>query len=102
MTAKMAKIEESDLLREYDRARKRTDAYALYTALAAPERKCRYCGNHRIPWAGSKLDGHAKCIVDASFKHFVGMYLSRHDVTIARVAELLNLSTAVVRSWSRR
>lgn len=37
---------------------------------------CRYCGRHWRQWTGSKLDGHAACIVTEDFKLRVAELLS--------------------------
>jgi hypothetical protein len=61
---------------------------------------CRYCGKHWCRWAGSKLDGHAACIVTDDFKRQLAALL-RHspDVTYQAVANAIGVSLAVVRAW---
>lgn len=62
---------------------------------------CRYCGKHWQPWAGSKLDGHAACLVTEDFKQRVGDLLrSSPTVTYGKIAEAIGVSAAVVRSWT--
>ena len=66
---------------------------------AAPN-TCRYCGKHWRQWAGSKLDGHAACIVTEDFKRRLGEFLRSSTVTYAAVAEAIGVTPAVVRSWT--
>lgn len=61
---------------------------------------CRYCGRHWRRWNGSKLDGHAACIVTDDFKLYVTELLSSSTVTYAAIAEIIGVSPSVVRSWS--
>lgn len=62
---------------------------------------CRYCGKHWRQWAGSKLDGHAACIVTPEFKRRLADLLrSSPGVTYASVAVAIGVTTAVVRSWT--
>jgi len=61
---------------------------------------CRYCGQTWHPFAGSRLDGHAACLVGKSFKLRVGELLRMPTVTYAAVAEVLGVSYGVVRSWA--
>jgi hypothetical protein len=63
-------------------------------------RICRYCGKSWQPFAGSRLDGHAACLVGASFKRRVGELLRLPTVTYAEVAETLGVTSGVVRSWA--
>jgi len=62
---------------------------------------CRYCGRHWRKWTGSKLDGHAACVVTADFKQQLAeMMRSCPDVTFLAVARALGVSPAVVQSWT--
>ena len=62
---------------------------------------CRYCGKHWRQWAGSKLDGHAACIVTEDFKRRLGEILrSSPMMTYATVASAIGVTPAVVRSWT--
>jgi hypothetical protein len=62
---------------------------------------CRYCGKHWQRWTGSKLDGHAACIVTEDFKRHVGELLrSSPTMTYVAVAEAIGVTPAVVRSWT--
>lgn len=62
--------------------------------------KCRYCGDYWRRWAGSKLDGHAACIVTDDFKRRILELLRPSTVTYRAVAEALGVSISVVRSWT--
>ena len=61
---------------------------------------CRYCGRHWRQWAGSKLDGHAACIVTDDFKRQLAEFFrASPGMTFQAVAIVLGVSAAVVRSW---
>lgn len=71
-------------------------------APSIPSRSCRYCGKHRGSWAGSRLDGHALCVVGDEFKVFVGQQMRAHcRLTYAVVAQAVGVSHSVVRAWYR-
>lgn len=61
---------------------------------------CRYRGKHWRRWAGSKLDGHAACIVTDDFKLHLAELLRSPTVTFAAIAEAIGVTPAVVRSWT--
>ena len=61
---------------------------------------CRYCGKHWRQWVGSKLDGHAACIVTEDFKRRLGELLRSPKVTYQAIAEAIGVTPAVVRSWT--
>lgn len=62
---------------------------------------CRYCGKHWRQWTGSKLDGHAACVVTNDFKRELANLLrSSPAVTYRSVAEALGVTPSVVRSWT--
>lgn len=68
---------------------------------ALPPGTCRYCGKPRQKWTGSKLDGHAACIVTEDFKRRVGDVLRTSPrLTYAAIAKLLNVTPGIVRSWA--
>lgn len=61
---------------------------------------CPYCGGWWRKWPGSKLDGHAACIVPQWFKDNLSREMrSRADLRYADVAAAIGVSTSVVRSW---
>jgi hypothetical protein len=66
----------------------------------APEDLCRYCGRPWRAWPGSRLDGHAACIVGEDFKRSVGDFLRSPRVSYAAVARALGVTPGVVRSWA--
>jgi len=66
----------------------------------APPDTCRYCGKHWRKWAGSKLDGHAACIVPEDFKQELTALLRSSTVTFQVVADAIGVSTSIVRSWT--
>lgn len=61
---------------------------------------CRYCGKHWRRWAGSKLDGHAACIVTDDFKRRLSEILRSPSVTYQAIADAIGVTSAVVRSWT--
>lgn len=62
---------------------------------------CRYCGRHWRRWTGSKLDGHAACIVTEDFKRrLVELLQSSPEMTYAAIATAIGVTPAVVRSWT--
>jgi hypothetical protein len=62
---------------------------------------CRYCGRHWRQWAGSKLDGHAACIVTDDFKDQLERLLrSSPEMTYVAIAAALGVSASIVRSWT--
>jgi hypothetical protein len=61
---------------------------------------CRYCGKHWRQWAGSKLDGHAACIVTDDFKLHLVDLLRSPTVTYQAIASAIGVTPAVVRSWT--
>lgn len=65
-----------------------------------PPLTCRYCGRYWRRWAGSKLDGHAACVVTEDFKLRVGALLRSPTVTYGAVGEVIGVTPAVVRSWT--
>lgn len=61
---------------------------------------CRYCGRYWECFAGSKLDGHAKCIVTQSFKRRLHAFLAANPaITFRGVAAHLGVTESVVRAW---
>ena len=61
---------------------------------------CRYCGRHWRQWAGSKLDGHAACIVTEDFKQRLTALLRSPRVTYQAIADAIGVTPSVVRSWT--
>ena len=61
---------------------------------------CRYCGRHWRQWAGSKLDGHAACIVTEDFKQRLVDLLRSPMVTYQAISNAIGVTPAVVRSWT--
>jgi hypothetical protein len=83
----------------YARERERTSAMPIAEPDGAPPH-CRYCGKHWRHWAGSKLDGHAQCIVGDQFKRSVArVFYSDPRISIWTIANALGVSYSVVRAW---
>jgi len=62
---------------------------------------CRYCGRRWLKYAGTKLDGHAACVVTEDFKRQIGDLLrSSPEITFKHVAEAIGVTVAVVRAWT--
>lgn len=70
------------------------------TPFDIPINTCRYCGKHWRLWTGSKLDGHAACVVTEDFKRRVGELLRSPTVTYSMIAETIGLTPSIVRSWT--
>lgn len=87
------------LVREYDRTRIEVNAAALFASGSAAFQICRYCGKHWRLWAGSQLDGHAKCLVTARFKSDLAVALKDPTLTYGTIATLLGVTKSVVRAW---
>jgi len=66
----------------------------------AERNTCRYCGKHWRQWAGSKLDGHAACIVTEDFKQHLVEILRSPTMTYRKIADTIGMTPAVVRSWT--
>lgn len=66
----------------------------------APPNTCRYCGRHWRRWTGSKLDGHAACIVTDDFKRRLAEILSAPTMTYRVIADAIGVTPSVVRSWT--
>lgn len=86
----------------YHNARMSTSQRARWDASdpGAPPNTCRYCGKHWRAWFGSKLDGHAACIVTDDFKREVRDLLGDPRLSYQTVAEAIGVTPAVVRSWT--
>ena len=97
---------------EFDAARLRDD-FRLSNMMASQRARwcaddpgaepntCRYCGRHWRQWTGSKLDGHAACIVTDDFKqHLSGLFRSNPGMTYDAIATAIGVTPAVVRSWT--
>lgn len=65
----------------------------------APLDTCRFCGKHWRRWAGSTLDGHAKCIVGEDFKTWLRDLMRDPTLTYSKVSAAIGVSVSVVRSW---
>lgn len=62
---------------------------------------CRYCGKRWRPWAGSKLDGHAACVVTEDFKQQLAEVLrSSPTMTYVALAKALGVTPGMVRAWT--
>lgn len=90
----------ADLCESFSRARDEASAAARYAPDDAPPDTCRYCGDHWRRWAGSKLDGHAKCIVTDSFKGELAAVLRNPRIGYSDVALAIGVTPSVVRSWT--
>jgi hypothetical protein len=90
------------LRRRYEFDRMLTSAHAYWDAddPNAPANTCRYCGRHWLKWFGSKLDGHASCVVTDDFKQILhDRVWHAADITIVAAATALGVSESVMRSW---
>lgn len=60
---------------------------------------CRYCGLPWRPWAGTKLDGHAVCVVPPHVQDFAYHLASTGCVTTNRLAVRFSVSPSTVMAW---
>lgn len=61
---------------------------------------CRYCAGRWQRWEGSKLDGHAACVVTEAFKiQLAEVMRANPSISIKQVASVLDMSSQIVRSW---
>lgn len=82
----------------FEASRSRVEASAILRE-PVPDR-CRYCGARWRKWAGSRLDGHARCFVDDDFIRIARAAL-RGPIGLSVVADLLGVSLSVIRAWLR-
>jgi hypothetical protein len=66
-------------------------------------RRCRYCGGSWQRNAGSRLDGHAACIVSEAFKAEVAALYRRDPlVTLGTLASACGVPRSVITEWIGR
>jgi hypothetical protein len=61
---------------------------------------CRYCGKHWKAYAGSKIDGHAACIVTEDFKQVLYQAIRSSSVSYQAIADAFGVTPSVIRSWT--
>lgn len=88
----------AEIRASYDRARLAANREAVHQS-NVPPLTCRYCGMHWRLWNGSKLDGHAKCIVTPEFKAQLAASIRDTLIPYSAVGEAVGVSSSVVRSW---
>jgi hypothetical protein len=90
------------LLEEFHTAKQIVAQHARWSATdAVPVNTCRYCGRYWQHRFGSRLDGHAACIVTEDFKRRVGEVLrSSPTVTYRSLAKTLGVTPGIVNSWA--
>lgn len=98
----MSAFDEQALRDEYHAARRTVSQRARWDASdpGAPSNTCRYCEKHWRRWNGSKLDGHAACVVTEDFKEHIKDLLRSPMVSYAAISSVLGVSASVVRSWT--
>lgn len=78
----------------------RAEAICARSMLAVEPDTCRYCRRWWKQWTGSKLDGHAKCIVPMWFKRQLAeLYRSNPALTYEAIGNAIGVTPSVVRSW---
>lgn len=74
---------------------------ARHTA-PAQRNTCSYCGRFWIPFGGSRLAGHATCVVSEQFQRLVEVrWRCDPRLTFGAIARTLGVSTATVVAWVR-
>ena len=98
----MTRIDAAALRDEFRYANMAASQRALWCSgyPGAEPNTCRYCGRHWRQWAGSKLDGHAACIVTEDFKQRLVALLQSSTVTYQAIADAIGVTPSVVRSWT--
>lgn len=91
----IAELKASQLRCSYESARQAARMSAKFSAEDCPAKTCRYCGEFWWPFAGTKLDGHAKCQVPESFKVYVGGIKRAQQA----IADEIGVSLSVLRAW---
>ncbi len=91
----------TDVLTELRAAYEADRAERLAGAIPEPPPNiCRYCGQHRWELPGSRLDGHARCVVSHAFKaRLISVLNGRPPVSYKAAA--LALGVDVIRAWYR-
>lgn len=74
---------------------------AAFPTVLDDQRICRYCRMDRKIYAGTMLDGHARCVVSDGFKRYLGDVMRDPRLTYDRVAKALEVSVITVRTWFR-
>lgn len=88
---------------EYKASRARQNAKAKFPSeTAAGADTCRYCGRFWRKWTGSKLDGHAKCLVDERFRFLMRTCTVNPQLSYDKIGQRLGVTVSVVRCWATR
>lgn len=66
-----------------------------------PHGTCRYCGKTRQHYAGSKLDGHAGCMVGDGFKRQLAEAMRDPRLNYDLLAGALGVTSTTIRAWFR-
>lgn len=77
----------------------RTETNATAALRSDVDATCRYCGKYWCKWPGSKLDGHAQCVVTPAFKQLACSIYRDPTITTRDMANALGVTEAVIRSW---
>lgn len=81
----------------------RAECARAATSIAdTPRNTCGYCGRFWRPFGGSKLAGHATCVVSEAFQRQVEFrYRTDPRLTMVAIARKLDVSVATVVAWVR-
>jgi len=89
----------ADLPRLYAAARAEASAGKPVVEDVPPD-TCRYCGKHLHLWPGTRISGHARCIVPLSFQRAVyELWRGDPSVTMKSIAQACDVSSNVVYRW---
>lgn len=70
------------------------------TAISDVAGKCRYCGAGWIPWPGTRLNGHARCVVTADFQDELWrLWLRSKELSLAVASQLCGVPQGYIKSW---
>lgn len=82
-------------------ARVTASTAAIYPRASTPRNTCRYCGRFWKAVPGTRIDGHARCVVGVAFQHAVHeLRWNDPALTRHRIGEVCGVSSSVVSAWT--
>lgn len=97
----MAPITIADLAAAFVDARTAASLTAVFPSASVPPKTCRYCGKYWLSWAGTHLNGHARCAVSLDFQRAVLTLYRSSPATVKQIAEVCGVSASNVAAWMR-
>jgi hypothetical protein len=91
-----ATLRVEDITGAYARSRER----AISAAGPRDSHKCRYCGVGWVPWPGTQLDGHARCIVTPDFQDELWrLWLVSRELSLSVASRLCGVPHGYIKAW---